>query len=484
MLISKRVLNVGDSTSRIDSDHTSITVATELVEYPVANLRTDDVKRATITWGQRRSHTAIESYFSPSLMGDRLDYVAVFGLNRKTPTIAAAQVPNLLRNRARLIIDEYGLSTHNPAVISTGFSTTNLTGTYDILNQTLNPPELPITGGYNPSALNAVNDSLDTVVNLTFNNNSNRPLSGAQEILIHARDSVNTTNLPNIAVVLRQSNVDIATLTLSSIERTFTVGVGPIGGIYRYTFNASTLPSQTLPVQLRITGLTGSSRSVDFLAVKFYSSVTGTLFDSGWQDLEALGAAGDRVAWAPRFDYPTTNGHFVIVQLSDYGVMSIESTGPTLFSVLAVFDPLTIGRFTAGSGLDLPLREQGVKLQKQGNNLGNLIASRGGTLRASRLDQTRWDAALSIRPQSQARVFGEIETFLQSVGATLPAAYVLSDSDTEPEDIVPAFFAVLANYELNDTGLLKGADYLGQEPFTDKRFEISLAITELTAFTL
>lgn len=143
MLISKRVFNIGDSTSKIESDHTTISMATSLAEYPDTKLRTDDVKDAAIAWGQRRSHTAIQSYFSPSLIGDRLDYVALFGLNRQTPTIAAAQLANLQPNEARLIIDAYGLEVHNPTVISTGFSTTNLTGSgYDVLNQTIDiPPE-------------------------------------------------------------------------------------------------------------------------------------------------------------------------------------------------------------------------------------------------------------------------------------------------------------------------------------------------------
>lgn len=482
MLASKRLRTVSETVSIIASDFGPVSMSTVLAEYPASNLKTDDVNQKAIAWGQRRSHTIIEA--TPVEPTNEIDFVAIFGLNRKTSTVLSS---SLLPNEVRLIIDTYGADVHNPKVKGSGFSASNLTEedyVDSILNQTLNPPEIGITGGYVPFSLDAIDNAVDTVVNLTFNNNSNRPLIGTQDIYIHARDSVDITQLPQLTVVLRQSSVDIATLAVTEIERTYNttgLSIEPIGGIYRYTFDASVLPSQTLPVQLRITGETTGTRSVDFLAVKFYSSVSGTLYDTGWQDVNTLAASGDRLSWAPRV--ASEDGLYIIVQFSDPGVREIESEPPTtsytLYSMIAVLDPMEVGRFTAGVALDLPLREQGVRMQKSGNNLGNLIASRGGTLRSSRVDQMRWEVGLSIVPQSQSRVFGEIETFIQSIGAVLPAAYVMEDKDTADTDLLPAFFGVLSSYELTDIGLQQGADYDGQAPFIDKRFEISLGITDI-----
>lgn len=492
MLASKRTFSVNDLSSRIDSDHATVSLSTAHAEYPASKMKTDDIRDPAMAWGHRTSQTVVTSLFSAEVLPERLDYVALFGLNRTSPTVPAAAGPNVTDNLARLIVDEYGPDVHNPLVVSTGFTVTNLSASggsgYSILNQILNPPEHGTSSGYAPASYNATNPAIDTVIDLQFDNRSQRPLAGTQTIFVHCRDSEDVLEIPTLTVLLRQSGATVSTLAPIEMERTFFVSADvaqPIGCIFKYEFAASTLPSQTLPVQLRVTGETTGTNSVDFFVVAMRSEVTGTLYDSGWQTI----TAGDRIAWAPNIEFPSASAYYVFVQFSDYGYRTEEPPDflhPYITVQHIELDSigLTIGRFTAGAALQIPLVENGMELRKSGNNQGALTSTRSGYLRAARQDLTRWEIGFRFIPQSQERIFGEIERFFQSVGSVLPAVYLLVEPDEDPvnaDNLVPAFWGLLVSYEATDLGLLMGDDLGGSNHTEDKRFDLRWQMTEANA---
>lgn len=477
MLVSKRNREPEESVSLIESDRWQVDIATAHVEYPASKLKTDNLDDHTRAWGQRQSHTQIvvEHNFVESV---DIDYVAVFGINRYVPSLSNIQDAISRPNQARLIIDNHA-DAHQPPVTGTGFSLTNLTGSHTVLNQVLNPPEEAITGGYSPSALTVSNPALGTSVTGNFDNSPDRILTGEQVIYVHIRDSLDSTVFPTIYFTIRQSNNDVAELAFDEIE------VSSEGYIFKYVFDASILLDGFSVVGFRIDGDSYGTSAPEPMSVVWYTSVTGTLFDSGWQTLNS----SDRIIWTPNFSN-TSGNTWIIVQLSDFGyvvptVFDDPPNSPATQSGF-MFTPYTsalvVGRFAAGSAIELPLiTEGGYSLHKVGNNQGSLAQSRGGILRATRNDLTRWEIDFTVTPQSQTRLFGEIDELLKALGNIIPALFI-PDTDQAVEELaITGFWSLVTSFEAIDLGLLIGYDYVGQEVFEDKRFDVKISISEMTA---
>lgn len=472
MLVSIRDREPSEVASVIQSDRWDISMAATHVGYPASKLQTDNLGDYARAWGQRQSHTAIEVVYPFAGTEDiTIDYVSVLGINRDMPTPPPTADIEFLANQARLIIDYYPMSAYVLEVIPTDFSTTNLVGDYSILNQVLNPPEESIAGGYTPQALTATNDTLNTSLSVKMSNNPNRPLSGQQELLIHVRDSVDSGVFPTITVTL------IEPISYEDIEETSE------GFIYRYLFDADDLSSTTDPAQISITGSTTGTSTVEFMSIVMRASVVGTigdpiLFDSGWDTLISSNA----VTWLPRITFAP--GAFnIIVQFSDFSSRSLNLTTNPLGDPVGTwtYTPLSeafhAGRFVAGEGIEIPLLEiGGFNVRKTGNNQNALASSYGGHLRSARNDQTRWEADFQVTPQSQARVFGELDELFRNIGFTIPCLYI-----PDEENLSTVLWGILTSWDMPDAGLMLGKDFSTDSEVTDDRFDFRFSIMEASA---
>lgn len=484
MLVLTRTRDVNEFVSIYDSDRWTQTLATTHSEYPLSKLKTDNLDDYARTWGQRQSHSTFSANYTIGLSKTwYFDAISLLGINRRVPD-APGIVPNsITSNQARLIIDTVPKNAFLPEVTPATFSLTNLTGTYDVLNQIINPPEEELSGGYSPSALEATSNSSNTAVTMQFNNEASRPLlAGAdqQTIMAHVRDSVDIDTFPTISATLRQAGSDVTSLSVSEIEKTSE------GYILIYRWDAALLPNLTDLVGLRLNGTTTGSSTPEYISVTWRAEVSGAYYDTDWQDLES----DDKVVWAPGIELTSSSFH-VLVQLSDLsGRASISIPGaPAVqqYVYYPVIESLHIGRFVgAGSKINAPLRSQsvgGFNLRKWGNNANSLVSSYGGQFRAIRPDMTRWQADLTFIPQSQSRMFGELSRFVDDVGYVLPALYIPNDGLTDPYAQHPhALWAIITSFEAPDLGLLHGNDTSTSLPHTeDKRFDLRMSIIEAHA---
>lgn len=479
MLISLRTREPEEIANLIESDRWTVGISTAHAEYPATKLLTDNLDDVTRTWGTRRSHNRIRAEYTSLSEPQQIDYVAVLGINRDMPTAPLPLLNTVQRpNETRLIIDT-NLGSHEPQVLASGFALTNLTGAYTVLNQVLHPPEETPTGGYTPLALEATNNGNSTSVTGLLDNSPARPIDGDQVIYVHVRDSVDIEDFPTIDFTLRQNGVDLATLAYDEIE------TSSEGFIYKYTWNSSLLPDTNEFVGFRIDGYTTGTSTVEPLAVHWYAEVSGTLFDSGWQTIDDA----EKVVWAPNVEVPADDFE-IIVYFSDFGyVVSTSIANPfspppfvTVLNFHTFGQPLVVGRFAAGSAINVPLvAEGGFNLRRTGNNQSALVQSRGGGLRAQRNDMTWWAIDFTLIPQSQARFFGELTQLFKTLGHIIPTLFI-ADHDGEPEELIPtAFWALVSELQAADMGLIMGSDYPGQAQFQDKRFDVRLSVVEMNA---
>lgn len=473
MLISLRGREPDETASKIESDRWTVSMATYHTAYPDTKLKTDNINDYARAWGQRMSHSTITAIFEDFSRGTPVDYVAVLGINRDLPRNPVDASLTFLPNEARVIVDQYP-EAHQPPVFNSGFSLTNLTGSYTVLNQILHPPEETLVGGYTPTALTAINQGLDTAATFLFDNSPARPIVGEQAIYVHVRDSVDVDTWPTISATLRQSGADIELLTIDEVQAT------SHGYIYKFTWDGAVLPDNNEFVGLRINGETTTTSTVEIMGVMWRAGVSGTLYDSGFQPI----TKPYQVVWTPNVTTPI--GRFgVIVQFSDFGYLTPDTTVDPLFPVNTKsffrFTPYNeafhAGRFVAGEALRVPLREiGGFNLRKSGNNQNSLIISRGGYLRAQRNDLTRWEADINIIPQGQSRLFDELDTFFTDVGFTVPSLYIADDDDG-----TTALWAVITSWEAVDSGALVGKDHSAAAETTESRYGVQVVVIEASA---
>lgn len=484
MFISKRLRDVGEFTDLIDSDRWTLSLATTHDGYPVSKLKTDNLDDYARTWGQRQSHTTLSGFYDlGSVLTWNIDYISILGVNRKSPSGGSTLVSTITDNKVRVIIDSVDTNAHLPVVTPATFNTTNLTGTYDILNQVLNPPEDDLVGGYTPLALTADNGTISTVVTMQFNNETTRPLRigvGLQTILVHVRDSVDVNTFPSVTATLRQAGSDVGALTVSEIEKTSE------GYILIYRWNASTLPNLTGFVGLRLNGATTGTSTPEYMSVVFRAEVDGTEYDTEWQDIENK----TDIVFTPDFEL-IDSGFFVLIQFSDLSIQSqisiVGAPAVPQYLYTPVLEGMHIGRFAAGTVISAPQRSGsnsgGFNLRKVGNNANSLLSSYGGQLRITRQDMTRWQADITFIPQSQSRMFSELSDFFDSVGFVSPALYIPIESITDPHaQHTASLWAIITSFEAPDLGLLHGNDTSTSLPHTeDKRFDLRMSIIEAHA---
>lgn len=469
MIISLRNRQVGENVSLFESDRFDVSLSSNIDSYPDSKLKTDNLDDYAMAWGQRRSHTRIMSV-NNEFEGNLLSYVAVLGINRSVPSFPSDFVSEIMPNQARLVVDDLAYFSETPQVLASGYSLTNLVGDYSILNQIVNPPEQELVGGYAPDAVSRVSNSADTSITLLLGNNSQRPLrvgANLQEILIHVRDSVDSETVPALTVAIRQNGSDVDLLPLLEREKT------SVGYIFRYLWDASILPSLTLPVGLTLHGDTTGTSTTEYFAVAWNASVTGALYDSGWSDL----ATDKYVVWTPNIDLSGALGPVnIMVEFNDFAYRELE-VGNWVYIPLA--SPFHAGRFVAGSlSIRVPVRSiNGYNLRRVGS--GSLLNTYGGQFRVSRTDLTRWQADITITPQSHSRMFGELGQFVEDVGFVLPALYVPDDnSDEQHSDVL---WAVISSFEAPDAGLLLGSDtdVNSSSYVQDDRYDTRMSILEI-----
>lgn len=483
MLISLRSREPTETNSRIDSDRWEFYVPGVHVEYPATKLITDNLDDYARFWGQRRSQTRIVAQWNNFLAETiYVDYLSILGVNRQYPTRQFGSYGDVeyLPNQVRLVIDKYDWNSQNPQVVSDNFTLTNLTGVYSTLNQIIDPPEEAITGGYSPSRLSKITNA-NTVVTLRFTNYlSQRPLQigvNLQEFQIHAVHTAISTMVPTVTVVLQQSATDIATLTPYEVART------SVGYIFKYRWNAALLFGSGV-VGLRITGTANAGGTVDYFSVVWYASVTGQIYNSGWQDIDSA----EYIVWTPNISF-TDSILYTMVEFSDFAwkVPAVDINSVVYYAYTPLAEAMHAGRFAAGRALTVPLWDKGggngFNLRKVGNNANSLLSSYGGQLRAIRQDMTRWQADMTITPQSQTRMFGELDKYFKDVGFVLPSLYIPNDGVNDTTGLHrDAIWAIINSYEAPDLGMLTGSDTSTSPPFTeDKRFDLRMSVIEAHA---
>lgn len=470
MLLSRRILLAGDRYSSFDTDRWTVSVSTAQSGYPVTNIQTDDLNQTLKTWGQRRSHNIIQASQVEALAAVRvIDYVALLAFNRRLPDkLPATANLELTSNQARLIIDTVTMNANLPTVQSI-LGATNLTGD-NILNQPMNPPETVPVGGYAPSKLTKISNASNTSFELSFDNESWRPLVagvGLQEIQIHATNSVTPTTPPTLTVVLRQLGggavwADIATLTLTEAERT------SIGFIYTYRFNSSVLPSSSNRVGLRITGATTGSSTVEYYAVRWWPTVSGTLYDTGWDDL----TSDNQKVWLPDLEINSTS-IYVAILFSDLNTRVSYFSGlgvPTYIYYPIVDAPaesmLKVGRLLGTEAFQLDLRETGGYQFRKASDI-SAIRTYGGTLRGNRNALVWNEHDFNVRIQPQSFVLGELDRFYEDVGMRSPVLAIIDETDPDK-----APYIILNRWDNADVGaaIPPGGTAASAEPYFELSF--------------
>jgi len=457
---------------------------TVISSFPVTKLKTDNLQDVAMVYGQRRTQTRMQFFTSPLTAESTISYVSLLGLNREMPTPPPVSSYQLQPNQARIIIDDQSSDVQNPKVITTGFSTTNLTGgTFATLNQVVHPPEVAVPG-FTYAGFTAANDALDTSVTLNFEAllptkplKQNPDIGYLQMFLVHVRDSIDIDRRPKMVVTLRQDGADVQTLTFHEyLEKTSE------GFIFVYLWDPAVLNPVSTNVGLRIDGVAISGATVEPLAVHWFAEIetSALLYDSDWQDIPV---GGDHLIWLPDLVVPEFGTRRILIELSDFsarqvGILTLDGNGD--ISDASIFDPLgpplTVGRFAAGETRILPLHEQhGFNLRKVGNNQGALVPTYGGHLRAARIDLNRWEADLSVIMQSQTRLYAELEPMYNDVGSILPLLFIVDQNNHET-----ALWAVINSFDLTGLGQLTGEDYPGAGSTTDQRFDLAIGLTEIT----
>lgn len=495
MLIAIRSREPEESVSLFPSDRWYQEIATAHTGYPVSKLKTDNIDDVTRAYGQRQSHTRIQALTKPQGEDVVIDYVALVGINRDLPSAAAVADLSILPNRARLIIDDAGFDTQEPPLSGSPFFLTNLTGAYSILNQVLNPPEETVVG-YTPTSLTVTNPAVDTQVIAGFDNYSalkplavspdpvNHPL---QKFLVHIKNSNGAGTLPNIEVILRQGTVDIRTLDYQQVE------VTDEGFILTYLWDAGELPNPFSVVLIKINGISNGTMVPVPISILWRAEVSNLLYESTpltfdisgtpvfWQDNPDADIANEKMlVWRPNITVPVGSTYKLLIELSDFSAVSIvvlpDLTGAYSYTSLTT-SGFTAGRFAAGEAINVPLHEiGGANLRKSGNNQGGLVSSYGGHLRANRTDLTRWEAELAATPQSQTRIFGELDQLFRDMGFTLPSLFMIDDADVKA-----SLWAILTSWESADIGSMIGEDYPGAGTTTEHRYDLKIGITEAGA---
>lgn len=472
MLLSKRTLLAGEIYSRFESDRWTLSVSTAQAGYPATNLQTDDLNQSLKTWGQRRSHNVIQaSQVETANITRIVDYIALIGFNRRLPDRVPINVLGTLEftpNQTRLIIDTIPMNANLPTVQSIG-TLTNLTGT-NILNQPVNPPETTPVGGYAPAKLTKVSNALDTSFELVFDNESSRPMvagDALQEIQIHACNSVTPSTAPTLAVVLRQLGAgavwaDITTLTLTEAERT------DIGFICTYRFNSSVLPSSSNRIGLRVTGTSNGSSTVEYYAVRWWPTVSGAVYDSGWDDL----TDDTRKVWLPDLEI-TSHSLYVALLFSDLNTRLAYFSGlgvPTYIYYPIIESPneslLKVGRLLGSEAFQLDLRETGGYQARKTSDV-SAIRTRGGTLRGNRNVLVWNEHDFSVRIQPQSFVLGDLNRFYDDVGMRSPVLAILDETDPDKSQYI-----ILSRWDNADIGaaVKPGDSTVNAEPYFEFSF--------------
>lgn len=485
MLIATRTREPEESVALIPSDRWTHEIATSHAGYPVSKLKTDNTDDVVRAYGQRQSHTRIQVLTDPRSVDTTIDYVALIGINRDLPRAPSAADISPLPNRARLIIDDALFDTQEPPLNGTNFALTNLTGTFDILNQVINPPEETVVG-YTPTSLTVVNPALDTQVIAQFDNyTSFKPLSISpdptnfplQRFLVHVKNSNGVGTLPDIDVILRQGVADIRTLTYEQVE------VTEEGFIFTFPWDADELPDPTAPVMIKIFGDSNGSMVPVPIAVLWRATVDNLLYESTpldmsgnpilWHDNADADITNESMlVWRPNLTIPAGSIYRLLIELTDFSAAAaVILPGPIgAFAYTPLGSAFVAGRLAAGDALNLPLHEiGGVNLRKSGNNQGGLIESYGGHLRANRTDLTRWEADIRAIPQSQTRMFGELDSLFRDLGFILPTLWMFDDADVQA-----SLWAIVKSWEIPDLGAL-----IGQS--TEPHYDLNIGIIETKA---
>lgn len=508
MLVALRDRNPDETRSRIPSDRWQISSGTMHAGYPTSKVMTDNLDDFWRAYGQRRSQTWIQAEYFYSNPGPEspppagfipnenihIDIVSLQGINRKMPRPSDLAGEFYRENKARLIIDTFPEAWHNPRVASVAL--TNLTGSYSVLNQTINPPEEEIVGGYSPLALESTSATLDTEFIAEFGNNSGRPIrvgANLQEIQVHARHSLNNDTFPVIVSTIRQGGVDLHTLTLNYVEKT------DEGYIFSYLWDATVLSDLTAPVFLKVHGTkttVGGNSTPEYIAVAWYAEVTGTLFDSGWQTIENY----SHVTWAPELELetPESGAFYIFIQFSDFSKVNFDVVGiPGGGNQdVRLYEPLDqafhAGRFVSGPALNLPLWSTSagaLNIRRVGNNQNIGTSTYGGQLRAIRPDMTRKQIDITTIPQPAERFYSEIEPLFIQLGNVEHSLFVdnlrIIQGEDPPSHLLQpeAIWGIVTNFECPDIGVLQGGDGEGTEaPYTqDKYHQIRFSILQTKA---
>lgn len=494
MLIATRSREPEESVALLPSDRWTLEIGTAHAGYPVSKLKTDDTGDAVRAYGQRQSHTRITAV-TDIVGADRvIDYVALVGINRDMPRSPGIPAISYLPNRARLIIDDATFDTQEPPIISGNFSLTNLTGAYTTLNQPINPPEETVVG-YTPTSLTVTNPAVDTQVIAEFDSYAfYKPLrispdpnnDPVHKFLVHVKNSDGSGTLPNVDVILRQGAADIRILAYESVEITSE------GFIFSLPWDAGELPDPSLPVKIKINGISNGSMVPVPISVLWRAEVSNLLYESVplefdgsgapvfWQDNPDADITNETMLiWRPNITIPAGSSYRVLIELSDFSSTSVVVL-PGPVGVLE-YSPLgsafVAGRFAAGEALNLPLLETGgANFRKTGNNQGSLTSSYGGHLRAARTDLTRWEASFRASPQSQTRIFGELDRLFRDLGFTLPTLFI-----ADAADLQASLWAILTSWESTDLGALSGEDYPNAGLTTEQRYDLNISVIEAAA---
>lgn len=490
MKIGRLTLQSPEDRALLASDRWSFIASTSHTNFPVSKILVDNLADVLLCYGNRRSQCWISGVADLFPRSRNLDYLGAIGTNRTIPEeIYSGYLFNTLNMFRAYYDNTYPLIDRiRPEV--TALSLTNLTGSissiYSIFGDPVDPPQAHISPDYVQSKLTATNPALATVALVTFANHyaTERALDPVkpQTIKVHVRHSSSVTTWPSINVTLRQNSVDLFAMTQVNEEGELaSSGVEAEqtneGYIFTYQFSAGLdLPSQTLPIQIRIDGTSTGGGTPELIKVEWFAELAGITYDSDWIILDGVDRKVELVE--PEQIIGADNQVYTFLQWSDHASVKTQTTGGHLVKVyrgLGKFEALEVGKFLGIESIEAALRaEDGFSLHKATNLNNTRVYS--SDMRSNRFASNWWEADLVVCAEKQAKIFGELENQFNALGLMQYPTLFIPDEN----DLNTALWAVLGSWEAPHLGLYSGIDDEGQQYNNEEMYELAFSIVEKT----
>jgi len=410
-----------------DTSAWTLTTGSALPDFPASKLQSELVSDAWVAYNSRASNIWIQTTGFVTAQNIRL--IGLLGINRVAPTSNISGYGNSL-SQIRVRIDSYSLADRIrlPLTIT---SKTNLSGSdSDFTGHPIDPPDDPAPSGYaetklSPTSLGSATSLIGTWTNPYA---TERALAGTQTVRIHVMDANNPSLIPLLTANIYQSSS--LSLSLTSPTYEWVVVANSSGGyIFTYTFDASSLASQTAVMELRASTTTACY----FIGCEIVCNHTGYLYDSG--DLDYTGQ--DLTSFAQRLDFPVTGTYWIHVQPSDFYLYNLTTRnfvggGTTIVRYASpIINPgdadgrFRAGRFLASDAIITPINGiNGWNLTTQTNSSPS--RTRSGSFHGSRSSLEWLEADMSIVGVSRQTV-QKIEKLVNTLGIMHTPTLIVPD---------------------------------------------------------